>query len=101
MEKKQRPPVYYSEYLQLDKILNAQHPESEKEGIKADDEMLFVIIHQTYELWFKQVLHELDIVRNIFRQPNVADNSPEIQLCTPVETYLQYSESNGGSDHGN
>lgn len=78
MEKKQRPPVYYSEYLQLDKILNAQAPESAKEGIRADDEMLFVIIHQTYELWFKQVLHELDIVRNIFRQPNVADNSPDI-----------------------
>jgi len=78
MEKKQRPPVYYSQYLQLDKILNAQEPESAKEGIKADDEMLFVIIHQTYELWFKQILHELDIVRNIFRQPNVADNSPDI-----------------------
>jgi len=78
MEKKQRPPVYYSEYLQLDKILNAQQPESTKEGIRADDEMLFVIIHQTYELWFKQVLHELDIVRNVFRQPNVPDNSPDI-----------------------
>src|SRR6478609_3053569 len=78
MEKKQRPPVYYSEYLQLDKILNAQMPESAKEGIKADDEMLFVIIHQTYELWFKQILHELDIIREIFRQPNVADNSPDI-----------------------
>lgn len=78
MEKKQRPPVYYSEYLQLETLLNAQLPESAKEGIRADDEMLFVIIHQTYELWFKQVLHELDIVRNIFRQPNVADNSPDI-----------------------
>ena len=78
MEKKQRPPVYYSEYLQLDTILNAQHPESVKEGIRADDEMLFVIIHQTYELWFKQILHELDIIRNIFRQPNVPDNSPDI-----------------------
>jgi tryptophan 2,3-dioxygenase len=78
MEKKQRPPVYYSEYLQLDKILNAQQPESEKEGIKADDEMLFVIIHQTYELWFKQILHELDIIRAVFKQPNVADNSPDI-----------------------
>ena len=54
MEKKERPPVYYAEYLQLDKILTAQHPESAKEGIKADDEMLFIIIHQTYELWFKQ-----------------------------------------------
>lgn len=78
MEKKQRPPVYYSEYLQLDKILEAQFPESAKEGIKADDEMLFVIIHQTYELWFKQIIHELDIVRGIFKQPNVPDNSPGI-----------------------
>ncbi len=73
-----RPPVYYSEYLQLDKILNAQEPESDKEGIRADDEMLFIIIHQTYELWFKQITHELDIVRAIFKQPNVADNSPDI-----------------------
>jgi tryptophan 2,3-dioxygenase len=78
MEKKQRQPVYYSEYLQLDKILNAQFPESAKEGIRADDEMLFVIIHQTYELWFKQILHEVDIVRNIFKQPSVSDNSSDI-----------------------
>ncbi len=96
MEKKQRPPVYYSEYLQLDKILNAQQPESAKEGIKADDEMLFVIIHQTYELWFKQILHELDIVRNIFRQSNVADNSPDIynsvhrlkRICTILQVLV-------------
>lgn len=96
MDKKQRPPVYYSEYLQLDKILNAQQPESAKEGIKADDEMLFVIIHQTYELWFKQILHELDIVRNIFRQSNVADNSPDIynsvhrlkRICTILQVLV-------------
>lgn len=78
MEKQQRPPVYYSEYLQLDKILNAQQPESEKEGIVANDEMLFIVIHQTYEMWFKLILHEIDVVRNIFKQTNVPDNSPEI-----------------------
>lgn len=78
MDTKQRPPVYYSEYLQLDKILNAQFPESAKEGIKADDEMLFIIIHQAYELWFKQILHEVNIVRDIFKQPNVPDNSADI-----------------------
>lgn len=78
MDTQQRPPVYYSEYLQLDKILNAQFPESAKEGIKADDEMLFIIIHQTYELWFKQILHEINIVRGIFKQPNVPDNSADI-----------------------
>lgn len=74
----QRPPVYYAEYLQLDNILNAQQPESAKEGIRADDEMLFIIIHQTYELWFKQILHEINIVREIFLKPNVPDNSPDI-----------------------
>lgn len=78
MEKKERKPVYYSEYLQLDKILNAQAPESTKDGIRADDEMLFIIIHQAYELWFKQILHELTIVREIFKQPNIQSNSPDI-----------------------
>jgi len=77
-ERKERPPVYYSQYLQLDKILNAQEPESAKEGKKADDEMLFIIIHQAYELWFKQILHELDIVRGIFQQPNIQNSSPDI-----------------------
>ena len=78
MESKKRKPVYYSEYLQLDKILNAQQPESGKEGIRADDEMLFIIIHQAYELWFKQILHELTVVRNIFKQPNIPNNSPDV-----------------------
>lgn len=78
MEKKERQPVYYGEYLQLDKILEAQQPESSKEGIRADDEMLFIIIHQTYELWFKQILHELQIVRDIFKQPNIPNSSPDI-----------------------
>jgi tryptophan 2,3-dioxygenase len=73
-----RAPVYYSEYLQLDKILTAQAPESEKEGSTANDEMLFIIIHQTYELWFKQILHELQIVRDVFRKAFIEDNSPDI-----------------------
>src|SRR5215204_2967985 len=78
MESKERGPVYYSDYLQLDKILNAQNPESIKEGIRADDEMLFIIIHQAYELWFKQVLHELNIIRDIFKQANIPNSSPDI-----------------------
>lgn len=81
MDKKQRPPVYYSEYLQLDKILNAQSPESEKEGIHANDEMLFIIIHQAYELWFKLILHELTIIRNVFKQPNISNSSPDVYNC--------------------
>jgi tryptophan 2,3-dioxygenase len=71
-------PVYYSEYLQLDKILNAQEEESRKAGVRADDEMLFIIIHQAYELWFKQILHELTIAREIFAQSQIKDNSADI-----------------------
>lgn len=61
-------PVYYGDYLQLPKILNAQAPESTKYGKPAHDETLFIIIHQTYELWFKLILHELDSVREIMNK---------------------------------
>lgn len=71
-------PVYYSEYLQLDKILNAQEEESKKNGVRADDEMLFIIIHQSYELWFKQILHEVGIVRGIFLKQNIEENSADM-----------------------
>ncbi len=62
-------PVYYGDYLQLPKILNAQEPESTKYGKPAHDETLFIIIHQTYELWFKLILHELDSVRELMQKP--------------------------------
>ena len=71
--------VHYHDYLQLDQILNAQHPESNKQNIAAHDEMLFIIIHQTYELWFKQLHHEADSVVEIMKKPALNDNSPELQ----------------------
>ena len=71
--------VHYSDYLQLDKILNAQFPESIKHNSPAHDETLFIIIHQTYELWFKQILHEVNSVLEIMQKPSVNDNSPELQ----------------------
>ncbi len=77
MEKKA---VYYGSYLQLDKIINAQYPESNKEGnTPAHDEMLFIIIHQAYELWFKQILFEVGSVLEIMSKPSMNDNSPEMQ----------------------
>lgn len=59
-------PVYYGDYLQLDKLLNAQEPISAKHGEPAHDETLFIVIHQAYELWFKQILHEVDSVHGLF-----------------------------------
>ena len=71
--------VYYSDYLQLDKILGAQQLESDKAGNEhAHDEMLFIVIHQSYELWFKQILYEVGSVIDILSQPNIHDNSPDL-----------------------
>jgi tryptophan 2,3-dioxygenase len=71
--------MHYHDYLQLDKILNAQLPESEKRNLPAHDEMLFIIVHQTYELWFKQLHYETDSVLEIMKKPALNDNSPELQ----------------------
>lgn len=62
------PPVHYSDYLKVPKLLDIQKPRSEEFGELAHDEMLFIIIHQTYELWFKQILFELDSAIDLFNQ---------------------------------
>lgn len=70
---KNTTPCYYGDYLQLDKILTAQATESAKYGAEAHDETLFIIVHQVYELWFKQVLHELKAVLAVFAADVVKD----------------------------
>lgn len=73
--------LYYGGYLQLDKVLDAQHPISfEKGNEPAHDEMLFIIIHQAYELWFKQILFEMDYVMQVFSQEKINDNSEDLNL---------------------
>lgn len=76
MEKK----LYYSNYLELTKILEAQHPESFRLNQPAHDEMLFIIVHQVYELWFKQILFELEFVCNVFKKEKIDDNSEDLNL---------------------
>ncbi len=58
----------YWSYLQLDQLLDLQTPRS---APPEHDETLFIIIHQTYELWFKLVLHELDKVKRDFSADNL------------------------------
>jgi tryptophan 2,3-dioxygenase len=57
----------YSSYLALDEVLGAQRPRSDEH-----DEMLFVVIHQVYELWFKQMLHELASLQRRLADGNTA-----------------------------
>jgi tryptophan 2,3-dioxygenase len=63
----------YGKYLKLDELLACQALESAKHGPPAHDELLFIVTHQTYELWFKQVLHELDAVLAIMGADVVAE----------------------------
>src|SRR5213592_1337647 len=61
--------VTYSSYLKLDQLLALQAP---RPGELEHDETLFVIIHQVYELWFKEILHELDYLQKLL----AADDLP-------------------------
>uniref|UniRef100_H2YYY4 Uncharacterized protein n=1 Tax=Ciona savignyi TaxID=51511 RepID=H2YYY4_CIOSA len=57
----------YSSYLQLPRILSSQYLQSSRGNkIPVHDEHLFIVTHQTFELWFKQIIHEVDSVRQIF-----------------------------------
>ena len=68
--------IHYRNYLGLDKILDAQILRSaELEDTPAHEEMLFIIVHQVYELWFKQIIHELESVLELFDQDNVDEKN--------------------------
>jgi tryptophan 2,3-dioxygenase len=56
----------YSNYLKLDQLLKIQNCQSNDH-----DEMLFIVIHQTYELWFKEMLHELDYLKKLLLTNNL------------------------------
>ncbi|MEL6637178.1 MAG: tryptophan 2,3-dioxygenase family protein [Bacteroidota bacterium] len=68
--------IHYYNYLQLDKLLGAQVPRSGTAvEDAAHDETLFIIIHQVYELWFKQIAHELRSVIDLFDRDRVDEKN--------------------------
>lgn len=67
--------IQYSDYLKLPQLLESQSLESEAQGSKAHEEMLFIVTHQAFELWFKQMLWELDSVIEILSSNEVKDRS--------------------------
>ncbi len=60
-------PLTYGTYLHLDELLSCQHPLTDEH-----DEMLFVVIHQVYELWFKQILHDTRLMQRCLENGNTA-----------------------------
>ena len=104
-------PTTYSSYLNVDDLIALQSPRAPEEH----DEMLFIIIHQVYELWFKQILHELDYamrlldtddavraghtlqrIRTIFK--TLVSQVDILETMTPLEflSFRDYLESASG-----
>ncbi len=83
----------YGEYLQVPELIRLQAPQSSPPH---HDELLFIIIHQTYELWFKQLLHELDAVVTNFQAASLAPQSRDaiyeaarlLRRCTEIMRVL-------------
>ncbi len=67
--------VHYEQYLSLEQILDAQKLKSVEYGKPAHEEMLFIITHQVYELWFKQIIHELESIHTMFNNDEVDEES--------------------------
>jgi tryptophan 2,3-dioxygenase/ribonuclease HI len=74
----------YSSYLLIDDLLSLQRPITPG----AHDELLFIVVHQSYELWFKLILHELERARNelLARRPHTA--APRLRRVVEIERLL-------------
>lgn len=72
----------YGSYLQLPTLLSAQQLESGADGgAPAHDELLFITMHQVYELWFKQLLHEAETVRDALVSTESSSEGRDLWLC--------------------
>jgi len=72
--------IHYQSYLKIDELLSAQQLRSTQVGEPAHEEMLFIIVHQVYELWFKQVIHELESVIEFFNDNEVIESSLSVAI---------------------
>lgn len=71
----------YTSYLKIDDLLNMQVLQSKPEE---HDEMLFIMIHQAYELWFKQILHEADYLVSSLRSSNIQKASKTLKRINTI-----------------
>ncbi len=72
--------IHYQQYLKLEQLLGAQQLRSVQLNEPAHEEMLFIIVHQVYELWFKQIIHELDSVIDFFADNEVIESSLSVAI---------------------
>lgn len=78
--------ITYGEYLALDTLLDCQRPLSPRH-----DEMLFVIIHQTKELWLKQIIHEVTLARTLIAAGDVEPAYKSLARVSRIQTVMTLS----------
>ena len=88
MSGKSNRPLSYGSYLRVPELLSIQSPKSTEAGQEAHDELLFIIVHQAHELWFKQILHELNSVASVFS----ANKTDEKTLGAAVSRLTRITE---------
>jgi tryptophan 2,3-dioxygenase len=76
----------YADYLKLDQILSAQQPLSD-----LHDEMLFIVIHQTMELWMKELLHELDLAIALIGEDRFAEAYKAMARISRIQAVMTLS----------
>ncbi|MDT9599655.1 tryptophan 2,3-dioxygenase [Sphingosinicella rhizophila] len=76
----------YGDYLGLDQLLSAQHPASSHH-----DELLFIIIHQTKELWLKQIIHELKLSRELIRADSPETSYKSLARVSRIQAVMTLS----------
>jgi tryptophan 2,3-dioxygenase len=78
--------ITYADYLKLDQILSAQQPLS-----KLHDEMLFIVIHQTKELWMKELLHELRLAVALVGEDRFAEGYKAMARISRIQAVMTLS----------
>jgi tryptophan 2,3-dioxygenase len=78
--------ITYADYLRLDQLLSAQQPLSD-----LHDEMLFIVIHQTKELWMKQLLHELRLAIDLVERDRFAEGYKAMARISRIQAVMTLS----------
>ena len=76
----------YGQYLDLERLLSAQHPISDHH-----DEMLFIVIHQTKELWLKQIIHELGLALGLVRADKLVEVHKNLSRVSRIQSVMTQS----------
>jgi tryptophan 2,3-dioxygenase len=76
----------YGGYLTLDQLLTAQHPISDHH-----DELLFIVIHQTKELWLKQIIHELHLALDLIRADKLVEVHKNLSRVSRIQAVMTLS----------